>query len=443
MSASQNHCKYFGTDGIRGVYGESLTDGLAMLTGNSLGLSAKGGTVIIGRDNRLSGENLSRALAEGVLAAHGKVADLGVVPTPCVAFAAAHSDAAFGVMLSASHNPPKYNGIKIFGADGKKLSAARERTVERHIAEAKLTYTQSRGECYAAPDAVSAYADSVCSCGRLDGLKIVLDCANGAASSLAPLIFSRMGAQVIAINTSADGALINENCGALHPETAAREVLRSGADMGLSFDGDADRVIAVDNKGGIVDGDLILYVLARRLKADGALPKLCVAGTLHTNMGIEAGLNASDISLVRTDIGDHNVIKRMCDDGLALGGEQSGHIILRAFSDTGDGILAGAFLADTVRCSGRTLAELADCAPYPQININIQTRNKDKIARDKGLLRYAALVSDMLGADGRVMLRPSGTENKFRIMTESSDGFLAKFAAHNIEMFIRANFDLS
>lgn len=443
MSALKNNSKYFGTDGIRGVYGEDLTDGLAMLTGNSLGLSAKGGSVIIGRDTRLSGGNLSRALTEGVLAACGKVVDLGVVPTPCIAFAVAHSDAAFGVMLSASHNPPKYNGIKIFGADGRKLTAEQECVIERHIAEASLSYAQRRGEIETSCDAVGAYADNVCSCGRLNGLKIVLDCANGAASFIAPEIFKRMGADVTAVNVSADGTAINVNCGALHPETAAREVLRTGADLGLSFDGDADRVIAVDERGNIVNGDRIIYVLAGRLQADRALPHASVVGTLHTNMGVEIGLKSLGIDLIRTDIGDHNVIEKMCDAGLALGGEQSGHIILRAFSETGDGILAGAFLADTLKRSGKSLSALADCPLYPQINVDVQTVNKEKIARDKNLLRFVGRVEDMLNENGRIMLRPSGTENKLRIMAESRDGFLAQFAARSIELFVRSNYDLN
>ena len=332
----------FGTDGIRGVYGEELTDGLAMLVGNSLGIFSGKGTVVVGRDTRTSGENLARALAEGALAAGCNVVDLGVVTTPCVAFVTRETGANFGVMVSASHNPPRYNGIKLFAGDGRKLSREKEAAVERHIAEAKLSYAEFRGEKLPSCGMKEHYIDAVCARGNLSGVHVVLDTANGAAGELAPEIFSRMGARVDALFTSDDGELINENCGALHPEILANEVVKRGADMGLCFDGDADRVIAADEKGDIVNGDKIIYILARALAADDRLPLSAVVGTLHTNMGVEAGLNGLGIELVRTDIGDHNVIRCMCDAGIMLGGEQSGHIILGDFLPTGDGVGARA-----------------------------------------------------------------------------------------------------
>ncbi len=442
--STQNGTKnrYFGTDGIRGVYGESLTDSTALLVGGSLGLSSKGGTVVVGRDNRLSGESLARALAEGVLAAGGNVLDLGVVTTPCVAYLTAEKGAFAGAMISASHNPPAYNGIKIFAADGRKLPADREAEIETRIAEASLTCAKTRGKMLSSRGATELYADKVKSAGRLDGLKIVLDCANGAAAAYAPRIFADMGAEVVALNTSSDGNLINDGCGALHPEVVAAEVVRQGADMGFSFDGDADRVIAADEKGNIVDGDKIIYILARMLKARGELPFSTVVGTLHTNMGAEAALAEEGISLVRTDIGDHNVVARMCADGYTLGGEQSGHIIIGKYLDTGDGVLAGAVLARTALDAGKPLSQLADFAIYPQVNVNIRTARKDEIARSPLLADYAEAVRGMLADSGRIMLRGSGTENKLRIMAESRDPFLAAYAARSIEMFIRTNFTL-
>lgn len=434
--------KYFGTDGIRGVYGETLTDSIALLVGGSLGASSEGGTVVVGRDNRTSGESLARALAEGVLAAGGNVLDLGVVTTPCVACLTAAKGAFAGAMISASHNPPSYNGIKIFGADGRKLSAVREEEIEARVSEAALACAETRGRMLPSEGAVALYADKVKSAGRLDGLKIVLDCANGAAAAYAPAIFADMGAEVVALNTSRDGNLINDGCGALFPEVIAAEVVRRGADMGFSFDGDADRVIAADEKGNIVDGDKIIYVLARMLKARGELPFSTVVGTLHTNMGAEAALAAHGIKLVRTDIGDHNVVARMCAEGFTLGGEQSGHIIIGKYLDTGDGVLAGAVLAKTVLDAGKPLSELADCEIYPQVNVNVRTAKKDEIVRDPALLRYAEAVKGMLSDSGRLMLRGSGTENKLRIMAESKDPFLAAYAARSIEMFIRTNFTL-
>lgn len=435
--------KYFGTDGIRGVYGEDLTDGLAMLVGNSLGLSAAGGTVVIGRDNRTSGENLSRALAEGVLAAAGNVIDLGVVTTPCVSYVTRKQKAFAGVMVSASHNPPRYNGIKIFGGDGRKLAKEKESAVERHIADAKLCYAEYRGDILPSGGLADEYKDAICTAvGDLDGLSIVLDCANGASAAVAPDVFARLGARVYPLFTSSDGEKINEGCGALHPTAMAEEVVRRGADMGLCFDGDADRVIAADEYGNIVNGDMTVYILARKMKSEGRLPCSAVVGTLHTNMGTEAGLARLGIDLVRTDIGDHNVIRCMCEAGLALGGEQSGHIILSDFLPTGDGIFAGASLARALKESDKTLSALADCPVYPQRNAEVATLHKDKIARDKTLLRYVATIEDMLGEDGRIMLRPSGTERKLRIMAESKDAFLADFAARSIELFIRTQFDL-
>ena len=443
MQNQTQQTRYFGTDGIRGVYGEDLTDGLALLVGNSLGLSAKGGLVVIGRDNRVSGANLARALSEGVLAASGNVLDVGVVPTPCVAYVTANTGASAGVMISASHNPPRYNGIKIFGSDGRKINAQQETCVEKHIAEATLAYSPYRGKVLPVEGATDCYFEMLAGIGRLDGMKIVLDCANGAATGFAPVAFRRLGAEVVAVGVSADGNRINDGCGALHPEYLCKEVLRAGADMGLCFDGDADRVIAADEKGNVVNGDQIIYVLARALKAQDALPFSTVVGTLHTNMGVEADLKNLGIDLVRTDIGDHNVIRRMCDAGIALGGEQSGHIIVRRYSETGDGILAGALLARTVKESGKTLSQLNDCTLYPQINTEIITRNKEKIAHDKNVCRFVRTVEDMLGDNGRIMLRPSGTENKMRIMAECKDDFLARFAARSIELHIRTTCEIN
>lgn len=435
--------RYFGTDGIRGVYGEDLTDGLALLVGNSLGIAADGGTVVVGRDTRPSGEALSRALAEGVLAAGGNVMFLGTVTTPCVAYLTRKTGASAGVMISASHNPPRYNGIKIFGADGAKASHAKELAVEKHVFDGRLSYSAVRGEVISSNSATEDYVSELCRrTGSLAGMKIVLDCANGAAEHLAPAVFGRLGAQVVAIGCAENGALINENCGALHPEHAAEEVRRTGADLGLSFDGDADRVIAVDEKGGTVDGDKILYVLARAAKAAGELPFGAVVGTLHTNIGAEAALRRIDIDLVRTDIGDHNVTRCMRESGILLGAEQSGHIVIGDFLPTGDGIFAGAMLARVLRDSGMALSALADFPLFPQRNADIATSQKNRIARDKKLAAFVSSVEDMLGDSGRVMIRPSGTENKLRVMAECRDPFLADFAARSIELFIRTGFDL-
>lgn len=438
--SSEGYAKrnYFGTDGIRGVYGEDLTDGLAMLAGGGLGRASGAGFVVMGRDNRLSGEVLARALTEGALAAGTDVLDLGVVTTPCVACVAKELGGA-GVMISASHNPPEYNGLKFFGRDGGKLSREAELVIEEHIARGRITYAEQRGKLLPGEDGREIYARKVMSAGSLKGLRIVVDCANGAASGLAPELLSRMGAEVVAVGTSRDGALINRGVGALFPEVVADAVRRYGADMGFAFDGDADRVIAADEKGGIVDGDRMIFALACLLSSRGELPDGTVVGTLHTNMGAEKALADKGISLVRTDIGDHNVARVMRENGYALGGEQSGHIIIGSYLPTGDGLLAGAVLARAVAESGTPLSVLTACETYPQVNADIRTRDKAALLADPALAAEVRAVEGMLSPGGRVMLRASGTEDKIRIMAESRDPFLAAFAARTIELFIRRN----
>ena len=435
--------KFFGTDGIRGLYGEELTDGLAMLLGNALGSAAKGGHIVIGRDTRPSGENLARAVAEGAMAAGADVADLGIVTTPCVAFATRASGAAGGVMVSASHNPARYNGLKVFLPTAEKLPRDGEERVERHLARGRLDYAERRGSPLPAASLKEDYISAVCArAGRLSGLRIVLDCACGAASAIAPEVFERAGAEVHATSASLDGAHINDGCGALHPQVLAEAVRAKDADLGLSFDGDADRVIACDEQGNVVDGDGILYVLARDMLKRGALPFSAAVGTLHTNMGAEAALKESGITLVRTDIGDHNVTRCMLENGYAIGAEQSGHVILGDFLPTGDGVLAGAALAAVVRGSGRELSSLAAFRRFPQCNAEVVTEHKFSIAADAELARFADAVRGMLGEDGRIMLRGSGTEPKLRIMAESKDAFLASFAARAVELFVRTHYSL-
>ena len=433
----------FGTDGIRGVYGEGLTDGAAMLVGNSLGAAAEGGTIVIGRDTRTSGSNLARSLAEGAAAAGATVADLGIVTTPCVAYAARESGASAGVMISASHNPARYNGIKVFDGEGKKLSRERERLIEEHIARGVMTYAKKRGEVLPSPALAESYLSAVLGrTGRLSGLNVVLDCACGSACAVAPALFRAAGAEVHTLFSSPDGEHINDGCGALHPEVVAEETVRLGADLGLSFDGDADRVIACDEKGNIVDGDKILFVLAPDRLQKGTLPCRAVVGTVLTNLGAEEALAKIGISLVRTDVGDHNVTRCMCENGLLLGSEQSGHVIVGDFLPTGDGIFAGAALAAVMKEKGEPLSRLADIRLFPQISTEVTTEKKTAICADRRLADYISAVTDMLGGTGRVLVRPSGTEPKIRIMTECRDPFLAAFAARSIEMFLRTAFPL-
>lgn len=433
----------FGTDGIRGVYGEGLTDGIAMLVGNSLGAAAEGGTIVIGRDTRTSGGNLARSLAEGAAAAGAQVADLGIVTTPCVAYVTRETGASAGVMISASHNPARYNGIKVFESEGKKLPRERELAIEEHIARGTMTYAAERGDVSPSPALAEIYLSAVIErIGSLDGLKIVLDCACGAAFGIAPRLFEALGAKVVAVNSSPDGTRINDGCGALHPETVAEETMRAGADIGLSFDGDADRVIACDEKGDIANGDRLLFALARdRLRKD-SLPCSAAVGTVLTNLGTEKALAGVGVALVRTDVGDHNVTRCMCENGYALGAEPSGHIIIGDFLPTGDGVFAGASAAAMIKESGLPLSALCDFPMFPQAGAEIITEHKETVCADPRLIGYVNAVSSMTGKDGRVIVRPSGTEPKIRITAECSDPFLASFAARSIEMFIRTSFAL-
>lgn len=431
--------KYFGTDGIRGVYGEFLTEEIAFLCGNRLGYSSDGGVVVVGRDNRPSGEKLAKALIEGVIKAGASVIDLGVVTTPNVAFTTVDKKANYGVAITASHNPWKYNGIKIFDYNGRKLEDIEEIEIEKHIDEKKVFEGEELGLIKDGKEEVKEYLNDLCRLiGNLNGLKVVLDCSNGAISKTAETIFKNVGANVIAYNTSEDGHLINEGCGALHSEFIVEKVLENKADIGLCFDGDADRVIAVDEKGKKVDGDSIIYIIGRALKEKGKLNNDMVVGTLHTNMGVEKSLEKIGIKLARTDIGDHFVVEKMLRDNLMVGGEQSGHIILREFSNTGDGVLAGLYLSKLIKETGKSLSSLDDSVHYPQENINIITEKKKEIMADNDVKEFVKSIEEELSNKGRVLLRASGTEPKIRIMAECENSELAKEIANRMKMFIEA-----
>lgn len=435
--------KYFGTDGIRGVYGEALTDEIAYLTGNFLGYSSDGGTVVIGRDNRVSGEALAKALTKGATDAGARVVDLGIVSTPCTAFVTQHIGANYGIVVSASHNAWQYNGIKIFNYDGRKLADIEEVEIEKHISGAVPFIAEEKGGVTDGKEYVAAYIDDLKKLiGDLNGLKIALDCSNGAVSRYAPKLFKELGADVREYNTLQDGKSINDNCGALYPEYVAKKVVEDGADVGFSFDGDADRLIAVNEKGQIVDGDSIIYVIAKNLQREGRLENESVVGTLHTNMGVEQSLSKLGIKLIRTDIGDHYVMQRMLRDNLIVGGEQSGHIILREFSNTGDGVLAALYLCKLMAQNSESLCDMDDSVHYPQTNLNIITKNKKAIMSDEKLKEYVAALEKDLGEKGRILLRASGTEPKVRIMAECADRELAESTAKKIEKYIRDNFEI-
>ncbi len=435
--------KYFGTDGIRGEYGKELTDEIAYMVGNFLGYSSAGGKVVVGRDTRPSGVRLSELLIKGATDAGADVIDMHVTSTPSVAFITSHIGANYGIVLTASHNPAKYNGIKIFNYDGRKLTDIEEVEIETHIDNNTPIIAETKGTVCDGKNYLSEYLDDLSGLiGTLNGLKVVLDCSNGATSSYAPALFERLGATVYAYNSDGDGNIINDGCGALYPEFAAAKVKETGADIGFAFDGDADRLIAINNKGAIMDGDSIVYVIAKNLKEKGKLTGDKVVCTVMSNLGVEQCLQKLGIAMERTNVGDHYVMERMLRGGSLVGGENSGHIILREFSNTGDGLLAGLYLCKLMQETGKNVSELDDSIHYPQIMVNLITQNKKAIMSDPKINDFIEAVQAELGVQGRVLLRASGTEPKIRIMAECFSRDLAEQTVDRIKKYIVENYEL-
>ncbi|MBQ7387143.1 MAG: phosphoglucosamine mutase [Clostridia bacterium] len=430
---------FFGTDGLRGVVNEELTFEVAYKCGNALPALIDSPFVLIGRDTRVSGEYLTVAVAGGVMSGGGRVIDLGIVPTSAVAYLTRALGADFGVVISASHNPKEYNGIKVFDRNGYKLSDDEEERIERTFITSRVRSYDKIGSFKSDHKLVKKYEDFLTGASErtLSGLTVVLDGANGAACRVAPAVFRSLGANVIATNCFDDGMRINERCGALYPETLVKRMKRYKADVGFAFDGDADRLIAVSADGRIIDGDMIIYMLAKHMKARGVLNENTVVGTSHTNMGIEAALSDAGIKLIRTDIGDKYVLARLVQDGLSLGGEQSGHIILKDIHSTGDGILCAIAVANMMAESGKGLDELFDAHLYPQTNINITVKDKLKIMNSEHLMSECARVQNALSGIGRVMVRASGTEPKIRVMVESADRELNTKFADEVAALVR------
>lgn len=422
----------FGTDGIRGVAGEELTARTAFALGNALCRLKTSPLVAVGQDTRVSSDMLALALAAGVAAGGGNVLYGGVLPTAAIAYFVRAERADFGVVVSASHNPPEFNGLKVFDSEGRKLSEREEMRAERCFDEYAFASGLSCGRCRPLPGR-GRYADFLASCCErpLEGKKFVLDCANGAAGRIAPRVFRRLGASVIALNCGNDGRRINEKCGALHPESMRRAVAETGADGGFCYDGDADRLIASDERGELVDGDRILCVLAKALKAKNRLPGNLAVGTAHTNTGAERELNACGIRLARTDIGDKYVAAYMRKSGAAVGGEQSGHVILSEYSATGDGILTSVKLAELI--AEEKLSRLAKVRLLPQYNISVKVRDKVRVLGNESVRAAAEAAEEGVG---RVVVRASGTEPVVRIFAEAETMRAAREAAERVRRAI-------
>jgi phosphoglucosamine mutase len=424
--------KYFGTDGVRGIANRELTPELAFRIGRCGGVVLTGGVkrpkVVIGRDTRASGPMLESALVAGLLSIGADVVRLGVVTTPAVAYLTRVLGADAGVMISASHNPVEDNGIKFFGGDGFKLLDEKEAEIERLLdAPADDLPRPTGGDVGTVTDDPGAkyrYVEHLKTTvsRSFAGLRIVLDCANGAAYELAPQVFRELGADVVTIGAEPDGTNINAGVGSTHPEALAAKVKELGAHIGLAFDGDADRLIAVDERGEIVDGDYVMCICGDAMKRAGRLKKDTVVATVMSNLGFFKAAEQLGLRMVQTAVGDRYVMEEMVRGGYNLGGEQSGHVIFLDYSTTGDGILTGLQLVDTVVASGKTLGELKTLMrKYPQVLVNVRVADKSGFAGNAAIRKAVEEAESALGDAGRVLVRPSGTEALIRVMAEGPD----------------------
>ena len=443
--------RLFGTDGVRGVANRDLTVTLALKLSQAaalvLGENARNEgrrpVAVIGRDPRISGEYLSAAVAAGLASSGVDVFDAGVIPTPATAFLTADIAADFGVMISASHNPAPDNGIKFFAAGGHKLPDELEDRIEDAMnLEPLVPLGAGVGTVKRFADAEDRYLVHLLGAipNQLDGLKIVIDCAHGAASAISPQAFADTGAKVIVIGNDPDGLNINAGYGSTHLSALQSAVLEHEADMGFAHDGDADRCLAVDHTGAIVDGDQLMVILALALKAKGELARNTLVATVMSNLGLRLAMQEAGITVIETKVGDRYVLEQIRDGGYTLGGEQSGHIIFSHYATTGDGILTALMTAAEVKRSGKTLQELAAAmTTYPQVLVNVKNVDKSRVDSDPGLQSIVAEATAELGSTGRVLLRPSGTENLVRVMVEASDEGTAHSWADRIARVVETN----
>ena len=435
--------RLFGTDGVRGVANEALTCERAMQIGRAAATVLSGNKrnaprVLIGMDTRLSSDMLANALAAGLCSVGADVIILGVVPTPAVAYLVGKYKANAGIMISASHNPYEFNGIKIFNEDGFKLADEIEERIESivldHTPEVNLADSQSIGKVTYATNAADDYIEHITSAAicSLEGLEIAIDCANGSSSVTAKKLFEELGAKVHVLADTPDGININENCGSTHLENLQKYVVENKLSAGVAFDGDADRCLCVDENGEVIDGDMIMAICALDLKERGKLKRGAVVGTIMTNFGFTKFCEKNDIRFIATKVGDRYVLEEMLLENYSLGGEQSGHVIFRDFSTTGDGQLTAVQLLTHLKRSGKTLSELASVMTrYPQFIVNIRTTDEGKLAffTDPEIKALIKAAEETLGDTGRMVVRPSGTEPLIRIMTEGDNAELAEKVA--------------
>lgn len=422
--------RLFGTDGVRGIANEDLTPELAFRLGEAAGASLcdRGpGRIVVGKDTRISGDMLEAALVAGICSAGSDALLAGIVPTPAVAYLAREVGADGGVVISASHNPAAYNGIKFFSRDGFKLPEELEAEIETFVTSGARSARPTGGGVGVAltmGDAVERYVAHATATvpERLEGLTIALDCGHGAASRTTETTLRALGAQVVAINCDWNGTDINQGCGSTDLGPLTELVRTTHADLGIAHDGDADRVLAVDETGAEVDGDRIIAVCAAQLKRESRLPHDTVVGTVMTNMGFDVAMREIGVRVVKTNVGDRHVLDQMRAMGAVLGGEQSGHVIFLEHATTGDGLVTALQLARVMHVSGKRLSTLASAMRrYPQVLINVPMRDKGRLSTSAALAAAIAAEEESLGLTGRVLVRPSGTEALVRVMVEASE----------------------
>ena len=440
----------FGTDGVRGVANKDLTAELAVdlaiaaahILGEIGAFTGHRPKAIVGQDSRASGDFLEAAVVAGLTSAGVDVYRVGVLPTPAISYLVKESGADLGVMISASHNPMPDNGIKFFARGGDKLADSVEAQIEAHLGEPWDRPTGNDvGRIINDDSAKQKYLTHLLATINTDlaGLKVVVDCANGAASFVAPIAYEKAGAKVTAISATPTGWNINENCGSTHLENLISEVKKSGADMGVAHDGDADRCLLIDHKGEIIDGDYILMILATALQAENKLNKKTVVGTVMSNLGFVNAMELDGIAVVKTAVGDRYVLENMLVNNYSLGGEQSGHVILREFSNTGDGLLTALQVMQVVAKSKKSLSELASkMQKYPQVLINVKGVKREKLAASTKISDYISEQEKSLGSNGRILVRASGTESLIRVMVEAKEMQTAQKIADSIAELVRS-----
>lgn len=447
--------RLFGTDGVRGLANGLITaevalglaQAAAVVLGHRLVPAGKRPVAVVARDPRISGEFISAAVEAGLASSGIDVFDAGVLPTPAAAYLVADLDADFGVMISASHNAAPDNGIKFLARGGQKLDDALEDAIEAEMDEPNPRPTGAAvGRIQRFADAEDRYIVHLLQTlpHRLDGLKVVLDCAHGAASGCSPQVFADAGAEVVVIGADPDGININDGYGSTHLGPLQEAVLQHGADLGIAHDGDADRCLAVDAEGNVVDGDQIMAIMAVAMKASGELKDDALVATVMSNLGLKLALREAGISIRETGVGDRYVLEAMREGGYSLGGEQSGHVIFSKYATTGDGVLTGLQLAAQVAKTGRSLQQLASIMEkLPQVLINVKNVDKSAASTNEAVRRAVIDAQEKLGETGRVLLRPSGTEPLVRVMVEAADMDTARSVAEKLAATVEANLSLA